>query len=119
MVIHNRKEPDVNILRSYLTSTVGRCIKPERLEQIRTRNHERGAKPPTTGFLSLSSDALDIAGKTRGDGGEKSSTKSTHAAIPSPNTGRGRNSDPYAKWSLLSWSSRGSRTSNSRAGFFR
>ena len=67
--IHNRKDPDVNMVRGYLTSTVGRSVKPERLEAIRQRAVARGSKAPTAGFLSLSSDVLDIAGQTRGGTG--------------------------------------------------
>jgi len=63
--IHNRKDPDVNMVRGYLTSTVGRSVKPERMEAIRQRAITRGRTAPAAGFLSVSSDVLDIAGQTR------------------------------------------------------
>jgi hypothetical protein len=63
--IHNRKDPDVNMVRGYLTSTVGRSVKPERMEAIRQRAITRGSTAPAAGFLSVSSDVLDIAGQTR------------------------------------------------------
>ncbi len=63
--IHNRKDPDINMVRGYLTSTMGRSVKPARMETIRQRAIERNGKAPTAGFLSMSSDVLDIAGETR------------------------------------------------------
>ena len=60
----------MNMVRGYLTSTVGRSINPARLEAIRRRAEDRGGKLPKTGFLSQSSDILDIAGKTIPGSGE-------------------------------------------------
>jgi hypothetical protein len=59
------------MVRGYLTSTVGRSVKPDRMELIRQRDidRDRSGKAPTAGFLSLSSDILDIAGQTRGGTG--------------------------------------------------
>jgi hypothetical protein len=68
--IHNRKDPDVNMLRGYLTSTVGRSIPPVRLEIIRARVQARSNTQPKTGFIKRSSDALDVVGKTQGGSGE-------------------------------------------------
>jgi hypothetical protein len=68
--IHNRKDPDVNMVRGYLTSTVGRSIHPDRLDSIQRKAAARGSKLPKTGFLTLSSDVLDVAGKSRAGSGE-------------------------------------------------
>ena len=68
--IHNRKDPDINMVRGYLTSTVGRSVKPERLEVIRQRSIARKGKDPTSGFLSRSSDVLDVLGETRQGSGQ-------------------------------------------------
>jgi hypothetical protein len=68
--IHNRKDPDINMVRGYLTSTVGRSVKPARMEAIRQRAIMRTGKDPTRGFLSLSSDVLHIPGKTIAGSGE-------------------------------------------------
>ena len=53
------------MVRGYLTSTVGRSVKPERMEIIRQRSIERNSKAPKVGFLSRSSDVLDVEGETR------------------------------------------------------
>ena len=69
--IHNRKDPDVNMVRGYLTSTVGRSsVHPDRLDSISQRAEARGSKPPKTGFLTLSSDVLDLPGQSRAGSGE-------------------------------------------------
>jgi hypothetical protein len=68
--IHNRKDPDVNMVRGYLTSTVGRSVHPDRLDAICRRAEARGSKPPKTGFLTLSSDVLDLPGQSRAGSGE-------------------------------------------------
>jgi hypothetical protein len=68
--IHNRKDPDINMIRGYLTSTVGRSVKPARMEAIRQRAIRRTGKDPTKGFLSLSSDVLHPEGKTIAGSGE-------------------------------------------------
>jgi hypothetical protein len=68
--IHNRKDPDVNMIRSYLTSTVGRSVHPDRIATIRERAVARGTKKPTKGFLSLSSDILNQEGKTTQGSGQ-------------------------------------------------
>jgi hypothetical protein len=65
--IHNRQEPDVNMVRGYLFA---RSIAPERLESIRLNAEARGSRPPKTGFLTLSSDILDLPGKSRAGSGE-------------------------------------------------
>jgi hypothetical protein len=67
--IHNRKDPDDNMIRGYLCSTVGRSVEPDRLEQIKARIAERPGKQPKTGFLKLSSDVLDKEGNTRAGSG--------------------------------------------------
>jgi hypothetical protein len=58
------------MVRGYLTSTVGRSINPARLEIIRRRAEARAGNPPKTGFLSRSSDILDLEGQTRSGSGE-------------------------------------------------
>jgi hypothetical protein len=68
--IHNRKDPDVNMVRGYLTSTVGRSVHPDRLDAIAQRAEARGSKPPKSGFLTLSSDVLDLPGQSRAGSGE-------------------------------------------------
>ena len=67
--IHNRKDPDMNMVRGYLCSTVGRSVKPDRLERIKARIQERGCKEPKNGFLTLSSDVLYGEGTTRAGSG--------------------------------------------------
>jgi hypothetical protein len=64
--IHNRKDPDINMLRGYLTSTVGRSVNPVRMEAIR----QRATRHAGRGFLSNSSDVLDQPGKTIAGSGE-------------------------------------------------
>ena len=68
--IHNRKDPDITMVRGYLCSTAGRSIKPDRLEKIRARIASRPGKHTPTGFLTLSSDVLEEEGKTRAGSGE-------------------------------------------------
>jgi hypothetical protein len=58
------------MVRGYLTSTVGRSVNPERMDAIRQRAIARNGKDPTSGFLSLSSDVLHVAGRTTGGSGE-------------------------------------------------
>ena len=60
----------MNMVRGYLTSTVARGINPDRLESIRRKADDRGSKPPKTGFLTLSSDVLDLEGQSRAGSGE-------------------------------------------------
>ena len=57
------------MVRGYLCSTVGRSVKPARLEQIKVRIAVRPGKQPTNGFLTLSSDVLYEEGKTRAGSG--------------------------------------------------
>jgi hypothetical protein len=58
------------MVRGYLTSTIGRSVKPDRLNSIRLRIEDRGSRTLNSGFLSLSSDVLDVPGWTRGGSGE-------------------------------------------------
>jgi hypothetical protein len=67
--IHNRKDPDGNMVRGYLCSTVGRSVKPDLLEKIKARIAARPGKQPKTGFLTPSSDVLYQAGETRAGSG--------------------------------------------------
>ena len=68
--IHNRKDPDINMLRGYLTSTVGRSVAPDRMEAIRQRARANAGPAETRGFLSTSSDVLDQEGKSVAGSGE-------------------------------------------------
>ena len=72
--IHNRKDPDINMIRGYLTSTVGRSVDPARMATIRRRPGAHIGADPTTGFLSRSSDVLHSRAKaSRGVGRSSSS----------------------------------------------
>ena len=68
--IHNRKDPDINMVRGYLASTVGRCVRPTEAEAIRQRIISRTGKEPKKGFLSRSSDVLQPEGKSIAGSGE-------------------------------------------------
>ena len=68
--IHNRKDPDINMVRGYLASTVGRCVRPTEAEAIRQRIITRTGKKPKKGFLSRSSDVLQPEGKSIAGSGE-------------------------------------------------
>jgi hypothetical protein len=64
--IHNRKDPDINMLRGYLTSTIGRSVNHDRMAAIR----QRATRLAGRGFLSNSSDVLDEPGKTIAGSGD-------------------------------------------------
>ena len=68
--IHNRKDPDINMIRGYLTSTVGRSVDPARMDAIRRRPGAHIGADPTTGFLSRSSDVLHQPGKSIAGSGD-------------------------------------------------
>jgi hypothetical protein len=68
--IHNRKDPDINMIRGYLTSTVGRSVDPARMATIRLRPGAHIGADPTTGFLSRSSDVLNQPGKSIAGSGD-------------------------------------------------
>ena len=89
--IHNRKDPDINMVRGYLTSTVGRSVAPDRMEAIRLRARANAGPAETRGFLSTSSDVLEQEGTSVAGSGEIRYKK--HSRRPQPHKAKIRAQD--------------------------